>query len=94
MGECSAIIINCISNLDWAVLSIPKRNPTSTHRSPELDRVNGTADGRDTGHRCAFLVLMDHEPERLAREAKAVEAKKPVSSEAEDNSNGAGAGTL
>jgi hypothetical protein len=37
---------------------------------------------------------MDHEPERLAREAKAVEAKKPVSSEAEDNSNGAGAGTL
>jgi hypothetical protein len=53
--------------------------------------MNGRVDGRGTGHRGAFLVLRNHEPERLAREAKAGEAKKPVPGEAED---GDGAGTM
>lgn len=53
--------------------------------------MNGRVDGHGTADRGAFLVLRDHEPKRLAREAKAGQAKKLVPGEAED---GDGAGTV
>jgi hypothetical protein len=53
--------------------------------------MNGRADSRGTGHRGAFQVLRGHEPEWLAREAKAGKAKKLVPGEVED---GNGAGTV